>query len=76
MLSWSGGSPMSKEQCPMCPCVTFFRKDPAVMENLSTRISIAKARSGTDLSRNFADKIKVIPLLDKVHGHGNIDNIL
>ena len=32
---------------------------------------IAKARSdNTNLFRNFADKIRAIPLQDEVHGHG------
>ncbi len=61
----------------MCHLVTFSREDRDVMENLSTRILIAKARSdNTDLFCNFADKIKAISLQDEVHSHGNIDNVL
>jgi hypothetical protein len=49
-----------------------FREDPAVTENLSARILIAKAQSdNTDLFRNFADtvcdKIQAIPLQDEVY---------
>ena len=66
--------PMSKEHCPMCHLVSFFRENVDVKDSLRSRILISKARSdNTDLFRNFADKIKAIPLQDEVHGHGNID---
>ncbi len=66
--------PMSKEHCPMCHLVSFFRENVDVKDSLRTRILISKARSdNTDLFRNFADNVHAIPLQDEVHGHGNID---
>ena len=68
--------PMSYQHCRVCALISGFRAAPEVDESLRTRFLIAKARSdNTDLFRNFADRIRAIPLQDEVHGHG-MDNML